>query len=62
MKQPLVAERERRIRELMDQAGMTRQDAEFATAVDLGEIPGDVIEVDDPGVVGTKRNESSGRR
>lgn len=41
------SEREQRIREFMDKWGMTRQEAEFAVAVDLGEIQGDAIEVKD---------------
>ncbi len=39
-------ERERNIRELMQQCGMTRQEAEFAEAIESGEIPGDVMMVD----------------
>lgn len=38
--------REQRILDMM-QGGMTRQEAEFAVAIELGEIPGDIIEVDD---------------
>lgn len=37
---------EQRILDMLN-AGMTRQEAEFAVAIELGEIPGDVIEVDD---------------
>ncbi|MFN2288662.1 MAG: hypothetical protein ABR578_10065 [Chromatocurvus sp.] len=40
------ARTEQRILEMM-QAGMTREEAEFAVAIEQGEIPGDVIEVDD---------------
>ncbi len=40
-------ERERHVRELMEQCGMTRQEAEFAEAIESGEIPGDLIMVDD---------------
>lgn len=40
-------ERERAIRELMEQCGMTRHEAEFAEAIESGEIPGDLIVVED---------------
>lgn len=40
-------ERERNIQELMQQCGMTHQEAEFAEAIESGEIPGDLIVVDD---------------
>ncbi len=40
-------ERENNIRELMQQCGMTRQEAEFAEAIESGEIPGDVMMVED---------------
>lgn len=40
-------ERERRIQDMMQHAGMQRDEAEFAVAIELGEIPGDLIEVDD---------------
>lgn len=39
-------ERERRIRE-MEIAGLSPQEAEFAVAIELGEIPGDLIQIDD---------------
>lgn len=39
-------ERERRIQE-MERAGMPRQEAEFAVAIERGEVVGDVIQVDD---------------
>ncbi len=42
-----VWERERHVRELMQQCGMTRQEAEFAEAIESCEIPGDLIMVDD---------------
>jgi hypothetical protein len=35
--------REERIRELMRVAGMSRESAEFAEAIESGEITGDVI-------------------
>lgn len=42
-----TAEREREIRELMEQTGMAEEDAAFALAIEHGEIPGDVIEIED---------------
>ena len=42
-------ERERRIRELMDFSGFSRGQAEFAVAIELGEIEGDVRILDDRG-------------
>ena len=41
------SERERRIQDMMQHAGLQRDEAEFAVAIELGEIPGDLIEVDD---------------
>jgi len=40
-------EREQGIQELMKNSGMTRKEAEFAIAVENGDLPGDVIVVDD---------------
>jgi hypothetical protein len=42
-------DREKRVLNLMEQCGMNRQEAEFAEAIESGEIPGDVIEVEDAG-------------
>lgn len=39
--------KEASIKDLMENAGMSRDQAEFAHAVNEGEIPGDLIEVDD---------------
>lgn len=39
--------REQRIREMMEQAGLSRADAEFAVAIELGELPGDVLVEDE---------------
>lgn len=38
-------ERENNVRELMQQCAMTRQEAEFAEAIESGEIPGDLMMV-----------------
>ena len=37
--------REQRVLDMMNHAGMSRQEAEFAVAIELGEIAGDLIEV-----------------
>jgi hypothetical protein len=39
--------REARVEEHMRVAGMTRAEAEFAVAQELGEIEGDIVVVDD---------------
>lgn len=56
-----AAERERMVRELVEQCGMTRQEAEFATAIELGEIPGDLIKIEDPDVANSEHAKSNER-
>lgn len=41
---------------------MTRQEAEFATAVSLGEISGDLIEVEYPDIANSEHSKSNERR
>lgn len=43
---PVETEREKLIKEFMTHAGMTRQQAEFAASIELGEISGDLQIVD----------------
>ena len=38
---------DKRIQQLIDEEGMTREEAEFAVAIESGEIDGDLVEVDD---------------
>ncbi len=40
-------DKEQAIKNLMDQAGMTRERAEFVLAIESGEIEGDVIVIED---------------
>ncbi len=40
-------EKEQRIKELMRVANMSRQQAEFAVAIEAGETTGDIIEIED---------------
>ncbi len=42
-----VAKREALIESLMKRSGMDRQQAEFAAAIEFGDIKGDVIEIDE---------------
>lgn len=43
----ISADRQKRIADLMRETGMSRKAAEFAEAIEAGDIPGDVLIEDD---------------
>lgn len=48
-------ERQKRIREHMEFSGASEADARFMVAIELGEIPGDVLTVDDSKTPGPRK-------
>jgi hypothetical protein len=44
-----VADKEKRIQELMQVFGLPRSEAELAYAIETGEVTGDIIEIDEEG-------------
>jgi hypothetical protein len=44
-------DRNKRIQEMMEVANVPEDKARFMVAIDIGEIPGDVLEVDDSRVL-----------